>query len=129
MNQSEFDKVRDTLAALRRFRIASTFYCDPGIPSRPPTAADREKRNVDSRADSREVLVVIEGTLEYLLADRIYLLGPGDAILADRGEEHQVYYPRETPRGRHFVFNITPEQILHALLDVSETGWQSMLPF
>ena len=128
MDRAELEKLWRTFSALGRIRLATTFFCDPRIPVRPATDADRRIRHTESHPDRREILVVLEGSFEFLLEDRMYLLRPGDAILADHDEVHQSYYPEGSPDGCHFTYNITPEQIINGLLRISNGNWFSMLP-
>ena len=128
MKSPELAMIGEFLRKPMRLRLASTFYRDPAIKSRRAADGDRIARRCGTHADTREIQIVVDGSADYLLEDRVYTLHVGDALLTDRGETHQEYYYAGTPPGTQFWIYATREQLICNLLRASGESYDFALP-
>ena len=115
---------KPALLNLDRLKIASSFYCDPGIVKRPAAPEDRQCRTVDRHPERREIKIVLDGECDMLLDHAVYHLFPGCAMLVGNGEEHQEFYPADTPPGRQFTILLMPEHIVYTLITITGSGYR-----
>lgn len=109
-----FEQFKDDLLSLGKLKFVSSFYCAPGIKSRPATDDDR-KRSAEEIHDHREAMVVLDGEYEVLFDRRVYRLPRGTALLIDKGEAHEGWYPDDAPPGRHLWIHLLPEHFIYSL--------------
>lgn len=119
------EQFKNDLLDLGRLKLVSSFYCDPAIGKRSATAGDRQCRKIDRHPERKEFKIVLDGECDMLLNGTIYHLFPGCAMLVDNGEEHQEFYPTDTPPGRHFTVLLMPEHFVYSLITVTGTGYQN----
>lgn len=55
-----------------------------------------------------EMVLVIDGTLEFTIGGKAILAGAGSALFAGSNEEHGIRNPTDTP-AQYFVFALGPE--------------------
>jgi len=109
-----FEKFKNDLLNLGKLKFVSSFCCAPGIKSRPATEADR-KRSTEETHEHREAMVVLDGEYEILFKDRVYHLPQGTALLIDKGEPHEGWYPDIAAPGRHLWIHLLPEHFIYSL--------------
>ena len=114
---------KNDLINLGKHCIVSSFYCAPGIESRPATDEEREHHREQAH-DFREVLIVLDGDYEMLFDRRIYRLVPGSALIIDSGELHEGGYPDDAPRGRHLWIHLLPEHFIYSLYYNDGSGYR-----
>ena len=122
-----FETFKKDLLDLEKPKIVSSFYCDPGIESRPAAEADRKCRIIEAHDSQRELLIFLDGECERMLGDTVYTLVPGTALLIDAAEAHQGYYPADTPPGRYFWTIFRPEHMVYHLNYLTGRGAPRML--
>lgn len=110
-------------ALVNQLKIASTFYCDPEIEKRPAVEADRKCRVIERHSDWREILVVLDGECEMMLANEIFYLTRGSVLIIDKDEDHQVYYPKHSGHGLHLWISVMPEHIRYLPITLDEEGF------
>jgi len=110
-----FELFKNDLLNLGRLKFVTSFYCAPGIKSRPATETDR-KRSSQEVHEHREAMVVLDGEYEMLFDDRVYRLPQGTALLIDKGEPHEGWYPENSAiTGRHLWIHLLPEHFIYSL--------------
>ena len=119
------EQFKNDLLNLGKLKIVSSFDCDPAIGSRSATDDDRQCRKIDRHPDRKEFKIVLDGECDMLLDNTIYHLFPGCVMLVDNGEEHQEFYPDNTPPGRHFTILLMPEHIVYSLITVTGSGYRN----
>ena len=128
MKSPELTMIGAFLRNPMRLRLASTFYRDPAIRSRRANDNDRKARRCEKHSDTWEIQIVVDGSADYLLEDRVYTLRVGDALLVDSGETQQAYYNAGTPPGTQFWLYVTKEQLICNLLRASGESYDFALP-
>jgi len=110
-----FEQFKNDLLNLGRLKFVTSFCCAPGIESRPATDADR-KRSTQETHPHREAMVVLDGEYEILFNHRVYRVTPGTALLIDKGEPHEGWYPQDNvSTGRHLWIHLLPEHFIYSL--------------
>ena len=109
-----FEQFKNDLLSLGKLKFVSSFYCAPGIKSRPATDDDRKIFRQEYH-DHREAMVVLDGEYEILFNDRVYRLPQGTALLIDKRETHEGWYPDAAAPGRHFWIHLLPEHFIYSL--------------
>jgi quercetin dioxygenase-like cupin family protein len=59
--------------------------------------------------DSEQVMLVLEGEVEMTIEDETKLLGPGDVVVVNRGQQHKLY----SERGFSFIEALAPVPLDH----------------
>ena len=109
-----FEQFKNDLLNLGKLKFVTSFYCSPGIKSRPATDEDRKIFRQENH-DHREAMVVLDGEYEILFNDRVYRLPQGTALLIDKGENHEGWYPDIAAPGRHLWIHLLPEHFIYSL--------------
>ena len=121
-----FEQFKNDLLNLGRLQFVSSFYCTPGIGSRPAAEADR-KRFAEESHDHREAMIVLDGEYEILFDHRVYRLPQGTALLIDKDETHEGWYPDDAPPGRHLWIHLMPEHFIYSLWYNNGEGYKHLL--
>ena len=120
-----FEQFKKDLLNLGRLQFVSSFYCAPGIGSRPAAEADR-KRFAEEIHDHREAMIVLDGEYEILFDHRVYRLPRGTALLIDKDETHEGWYPDDDPPGRHLWIHLLPEHFIYSLWYNNGEGYKHL---
>lgn len=109
-----FELFKNDLLSLGRLKFVTSFYCDPAIESRPATGEER-KYHSEEKHEYREAMVALDGEYDLLFDGRIYRMFPGTALLIDKGEKHEGWYPDIAAQGRHLWIHLLPEHFIYSL--------------
>ena len=120
-----FEQFKNDLLNLDKLKFVSSFYCTPGIGSRPAAEEDC-KRSAEEIHDHREAMIVLDGEYGVLFDRRIYTLTRGDALLIDSDELHEGWYPDDAPVGRHLWIHLLPEHFIYSLWYNEGEGYRNV---